>query len=172
MQCSLAERACAKHRQHSIPEASPLPARMQPSVFEVGVADGVSQIEEYGIDSSQLRPGHDSPWQGSKKTLFRNSVDPRPTELLRQCEDMAFQQLVPGCGARAPWPAQLTGTCNAFNCKRERLVGDLRVCMATSRSPTMAQFHWSGKLSAVQSAGLNWKLWALRPCHAVGIGTW
>lgn len=47
------------------------------SPMVVGVADGVSQIEEYGIDSSEL-----------------------PTELLRQCEDRAFQQLLPGRGAR------------------------------------------------------------------------
>eukprot|EP00438_Fugacium_kawagutii_P009272 Skav235222 [mRNA] locus=scaffold3995:145551:167986:+ [translate_table: standard] len=42
------------------------------SPMAVGVADGVSQIEEYGIDSSEL-----------------------PTELLRQCEELAFDQLLP-----------------------------------------------------------------------------
>ncbi|CAK8998003.1 unnamed protein product [Durusdinium trenchii] len=41
------------------------------SPMAVGVADGVSQIEEYGIDSSEL-----------------------PTELLRQCEELAFDQCI------------------------------------------------------------------------------
>ncbi|CAJ1448293.1 unnamed protein product [Effrenium voratum] len=53
------------------------------SPMVVGVADGVSQIEEYGIDSSQL-----------------------PTELLRESEDLAFQQLLPGLSAELSAPEQ------------------------------------------------------------------
>jgi len=40
----------------------------------LGVADGVSQIEEFGIDASEL-----------------------PNELLRQCKELGMTQLIPGC---------------------------------------------------------------------------
>jgi len=56
----------------------------------VGVADGVSQIEEYGIDSSEL-----------------------PTELLRQCEELAFDQLLPRSRA-APYHGPIPLVREAF----------------------------------------------------------
>mmetsp|Transcript_39033 Transcript_39033/g.72681 ORF Transcript_39033/g.72681 Transcript_39033/m.72681 type:complete len:396 (-) Transcript_39033:96-1283(-) len=62
------------------------------SPMVVGVADGVSQIEEYGIDSSQL-----------------------PTELLRKCEEKAFKQLLPGHGARVPYRGPIPLVRDAFH---------------------------------------------------------
>ncbi|CAJ1399250.1 unnamed protein product [Effrenium voratum] len=77
--CALAQKPCFNASAHQ--RTHPAKARMGHrdadatlvSPMVVGVADGVSQIEEYGIDSSQL-----------------------PTELLRESEDLAFQQLLPG----------------------------------------------------------------------------
>eukprot|EP00434_Breviolum_minutum_P006325 symbB.v1.2.005584.t1/scaffold326.1/size228935/6 len=60
------------------------------SPMAVGVADGVSQIEEYGIDSSEL-----------------------PTELLRQCEELAFDQLLPRSRA-APYHGPIPLVREAF----------------------------------------------------------